>query len=101
MQNYLVVALLLMSIQFAFGQENYTKKEDSLDLQRSQLLIQNAFLVTDTIQVDDYQYLQLQFETIQTSEQRKLLLERGIDLIGYLENGGSATVTTRISKNRY
>mgnify|MGYP000111293136 CR=1 FL=1 len=86
MQNYLIVTLLLISIQFAFGQENYTKKEDSLDFQRSQLLIQNAFLVTDSIQEDEYQYLQLQFETIQTSEQRKLLLERGIDLIGYREN---------------
>ena len=86
MQNYLIVALFLISIQFAFGQENYTKKEDLTDLQRSQLLIQNALEVTDSTPVEEYRYLQLKFETIQTSEQRKLLLEQGIDLIGYLDN---------------
>ncbi len=86
MQNYLIVGLFLISIQFAFGQENYTKKEESLDFQRSQLLIQNAFEVTDSTQIDYYQYLELKFETIQSSEQRKLLLEQGIDLIGYLDN---------------
>ncbi|MBX2873748.1 MAG: S8 family serine peptidase, partial [Saprospiraceae bacterium] len=43
-------------------------------------------MVTDSNHVDYYRYLKLKFETIQTSEQRKLLLEQGIDLIGYLES---------------
>lgn len=85
MQNYLIVGLLIISIQFAFGQENYTKQTDSRESQLSQLL-RNTEVVEDSFSLETYQYLNLEFETIQTSAQRKMLQEQGIDLVGYIGN---------------
>lgn len=92
MQNYLVVGLLIITVQFAFGQENYTKQEDE---RASQLRARNIEVEEDSSVLEPYQYLNLEFATIQTSAQRKLLQEQGINLIGYV---GDRTYLAAIPK---
>jgi len=84
MQNYLVVGLFIITIQFAFGQKNYTTNDGASTSQRSQLLKNQIVEFDDSTQLEHYRYLNLQFNNIQNSEQRKLLLDYGVDFIGYL-----------------